>query len=241
MTHQNKTLRRWILLAAGLVLMAGGIVMGLRSSLKQKQPTEALPPEDLALAAANDLDRRNYRPLSGTLEALLADANYKSIPTQAHPLLGLAAPEFSLSQTDNTAISLAESLKKGPVVLVFYYGYHCDHCVSQLFALNKDIENFRSLGATVLAISADAIEETRERFRMYGAFDFPVLSDPSNSVAAKYGTYAPAVKAGEDGNLMHGTFVINKNGHVVWANRGDGPFTENRTLLVEIKKATTTR
>jgi peroxiredoxin len=92
-----------------------------------------------------------------------------------------------------------------------------------------------------LAISADPVEETQERFRMYGTFDFPVLSDPSNSVATQYGTYMPAVKAGEDGNLMHGTFVINKNGHVVWANRGDGPFTENRTLLVEIKKATTTR
>lgn len=237
MTLPNNASRRWILLAAGLALMAAGMLVGTRFMTRQRHDADP-PPKDLAHEATIDLERRNYRPLSGSLDALLADTTYKSIPTQSHPLLGMAAPEFSLTQTDNTTVSLAESLKKGPVVLVFYYGYHCDHCVSQLFALNKDIENFRSLGATVLAISADPIEETRERFRMYGAFDFPVLSDPSNSVAAKYGTYAPTVKAGEVGNLMHGTFVIDKKGHVIWANRGDGPFTENRTLLVELSNAT---
>jgi hypothetical protein len=35
---------------------------------------------------------------------------------------------------------------------------------------------------------------------------------------------------------MHGTYVIDRQGRVVWANRGDGPFTENRTLLKEVYK-----
>ncbi|MBY0461403.1 MAG: peroxiredoxin family protein, partial [Gemmataceae bacterium] len=65
---------------------------------------------------------------------------------------------------------------------------------------------------------------------------FPVLSDPSNAVATKYGTYTPSAKPGEDGDLLHGTFVIDRKGRVVWANRGDGPFTENHTLLVELHR-----
>lgn len=225
---------RRLAVAVGLTCLLAGAAVAV-SLLYDRHPPEPAQP-DLAQEVQADLDRRNYKPLSEPLAALLADPTYKPIPTQAHPLLGQPAPHFSLADTDGKAVSLSERLKGGPVVLVFYYGYHCNHCVSQLFALNKDIEKFRELGATVLAVSADPSDQTRERFKQYGAFDFPVLSDPSNTVAAKYGTYTPSTKAGEDGDMLHGTFVIDREGRVVWANRGDGPFTENRTLLTEISK-----
>jgi peroxiredoxin len=225
---------RRLAVAVGLTCLLAGAAVAV-SLLYDRQPPGLTQP-NLAQEAQADLDRRNYKPLSGPLEALLADATYKPIPTQAHPLLGQPAPDFTLSDTDGKPVSLSEKLKDGPVVLVFYYGYHCNHCVSQLFALNKDIEKFRELGVTVLAISADPSEQTRERFKQYGAFGFPVLSDPSNAVATKYGTYTPSAKQGEDGDLLHGTFVIDHSGRVVWANRGDGPFTENRTLLVVVNQ-----
>jgi peroxiredoxin len=225
--------RRFLAVLAAGCLLAG---TALAAGLLRERPRPAPEPPDLAKEAQADLDRRNYKPLSEPLTALLADPAYKPIPTQAHPLLGQPAPDFSLPDTDGKRVSLAESLKSGPVVLVFYYGYHCNHCVSQLFALNKDIDKLRELGATVLTVSADPSDQTRERFKQYGAFGFPVLSDPSNAVAAKYGTYTPSAKQGEDGDLLHGTFVIDRAGRVVWANRGDGPFTENRTLLLEIHR-----
>jgi peroxiredoxin Q/BCP len=132
--------------------------------------------------------------------------------------------------------SLALRLKEGPIVLVFYYGYHCDHCVSQLFALDKDLGKFHELGVQVVAISADPPELTRERSKQYGAFGFPVLSDRGNKVAQKYETYIPNPAAGKEGDLLHGTFVLARNGQVAWVNRGDGPFTENRSLLHEIAR-----
>lgn len=225
---------RWTVPAVGGCCLVTGIMLAVSLMRDRHPPSPAQP--DLAQEAQADLDRRNYKPLSEPLDALLADPTYKPIPTQAHPLLGRRAPDFSLSDTDGNPVSLSEKLKSGPVVLVFYYGYHCNHCVSQLFALNKDIEKFRELGATVLSISADPSDQTRERFKQYGAFGFPVLSDPSNAVAAKYGTYTPSVKPGEDGDLLHGTFVIDCEGRVLWANRGDEPFTENRTLMVELQR-----
>jgi thioredoxin-dependent peroxiredoxin len=121
-------------------------------------------------------------------------------------------------------------------VLVFYYGYHCNHCVSQLFALDKDLEKFRELGVQVVAVSADPSELTRERFKQYGAFGFPVLADPGNKIAEKYETYTPGPAAGKDGDLLHGTFIITRQGKIVWMNRGEGPFTENRTLLHEVAR-----
>ncbi len=228
--------RKRALWGAGLGL--GMLVAGVVLVVSFVRPTRSTPPErDLAEEAREDLERRNYRPLSGPLEALLTAPGYKPVPTQAHALLGQPAPDFTLAAVDGESWSLSQALKEGPVVLVFYYGYHCDHCVSQLFGLHEDVEKFRELGAKVVAVSADAPELTRERFQKYGPFAFPVLSDPDNRVAAKYGTYALSKKAGEAGDLMHGTFVIDRRGRVVWTNRGDGPFVENRTLLMEVYRS----
>jgi peroxiredoxin len=128
-------------------------------------------------------------------------------------------------------------LKNGPVILVFYYGYYCNHCVSQLFALDKDLEKFRELGVTVVAVSADSPERTRERFKQYGSFSFPVLSDPGNKVAEQFETYVRNVKDGKGGDQLHGTFVITRKGAIAWTHRGDGPFTGNRTLLIEAARS----
>lgn len=196
-------------------------------------PTGPAAEPDLAHAARDDLQRRQFQPLSGPLEALIADPAYQPIPTQTHPLLLQPAPDFTLADVGGKPWSLAPALRDGPVVLVFYYGYHCNHCVSQLFALDKDIARFRELGVTVVAVSADPPELTRARFEQYGAFAFPVLSDPGNKVAEKYSTFTPNPVAGEEGDLLHGTFLISRPGVIVWANRGEGPFTENRTLLCE--------
>ncbi len=157
------------------------------------------PIRDLAKEAKEDLDRRNFRPLSAPLAALLADAKYEPIPTQAHKLLLQAAPDFTLPDVTGKEFSLAKELNDGPVVLVFYYGYHCNHCVSQLFALDKDLAKFRELGVRVVAISADPAELTRERFKQYGAFGFPVLADRGNKIAEKYETFVASAKPGQEG------------------------------------------
>ena len=218
------------------VLMLVGVgFLGL-SAYRAFYPTAARGERNLAEEAEKDLENRKYKPLSGSLDKLLHDPAYKLIPTQAPRLLGEQATDFTLDEVKGQPWSLAKTQSEGPVVVVFYYGYNCDHCVSQLFGLNKDIDKFRELGARVVAISADPTETTKERFAKYGAFAFPVLSDPGNKVAQAYGVYHPNPKGGE-GDLMHGTFVVDRKGKIIWINTGDGPFTENQTLLVEIARA----
>jgi thioredoxin-dependent peroxiredoxin len=222
------------------MVVIGLIIVGLGAFYLNRHATAPVLPlphkRDLAQEARDDLEHRHFRPLSAPLAVLLADSKYEPIPTQAHSLLLQRAPDFTLRDVSGKEVSLANELQEGPVVLIFYYGYHCDHCVSQLFALDKDQAKFRELGAKVLAISADPVELTRERFKKYGAFGFPVLADPGNKVAEKYETYVPSAKAGQEGDLLHGTFVISRQGRIVWTNRGEGPFTENRSLLHEIAR-----
>lgn len=233
--ERNSRLTHSLLLQVAMFIFVGGVLAF--SAIRHAPASKAEPEPDLAAQANQDLERRKFRTLSAPLETLLNDPAYKPVPTQAHPLLGEPAPAFTLSDTNDKPVRLGDLLGQAPVVLVFYYGYACDHCVSQLFAINKDLDRFRELDATVLAVSADPPELTRKRFKQFGAFSFPVLSDHGHAVAAKYGTYIPNPKPGEDGDMVHGTFVIGRNGRILWANRGDEPFIENRTLLVELARA----
>ncbi|QJW93133.1 peroxiredoxin family protein [Frigoriglobus tundricola] len=191
------------------------------------------PAPNVAAEAADYLRAQNADPLSGDLHALLTDPAKKSVPSEAHALRNQPAPTFALTGADDKRVELEGLLARGPVVLVFYYGYSCDHCVAQLFGIDKDLRYFTELGATVVAVSPDAPERTRTRYAEYGKFDFPVLSDPDRAVAGKYGVFRPA--AGEFPKWQaHGTFVIGRDRTVRWVNTGTEPFTDNVTLLREL-------
>jgi peroxiredoxin len=144
--------------------------------------------------------------------------------------VGKAAPEFELSDSDGRKISLRDLRRKGTVIVVFYYGYFCSHCVAQLFGLERDLATFTKEGAQVVALSPDPATETASKFRKYGRFHFPVLSDPDNRVAELYGIYtSPSAKQGED--RKHGTFLIDRDGRIRWAYAGYQPFIDNEALL----------
>jgi peroxiredoxin len=195
------------------------------------------PGTDLAGEVRAYLRERGVRPLSEPLQKLLSDAAGHDVPTQPHPLLGKKAPDFELEDPHGDKHTLRSYLNRGPVVLVFYYGYYCNHCVSQLFALDKDWPYFHELGAEVVALSPDPPADTRQRFRRYGEFKFPVLSDPKNAVAQCYGVFQPA-ESGKAENLDHATFVIDRDGTVRWAQRGDEPFTDDLALIREVARLT---
>src|SRR5207249_2560128 len=110
-------------------------------------------PHDIASEARALLRQQNQEPLSDSLAQVLADAEKTHFPSYDHPLVGKPAPDFTRPDVDGRPWSLKQALAKGPVVIVFYYGYYCDHCVSQLFGVQEDYHYFRELGAEVVALS----------------------------------------------------------------------------------------
>ncbi|MBS0206452.1 MAG: redoxin domain-containing protein [Planctomycetes bacterium] len=194
-----------------------------------------VPTGHLANDARAYLRSEKSRPLVQPLHEILKDTAFKPQESQDLPLLGQPAPKFELSDDQGTIVSLQGTLKDAPVVLVFYYGYHCNHCVGQLFGLNEDLRRFVELGTQVVAISADPPELTAKRFAEYGRFDFPVLSDPDNKVAQAYGVFQPEAD-GKPEVKKHGTFVIDSDGTVLWCNVGNKPFLDNQTLLTVIAR-----
>lgn len=224
-------------LTRGVVALAAvGLVWLSAAESPPPASTAAPPPErDVRKEAQDYLRVRKVQKLPGSLAELLAKPEKFLVKTQSHPLLGKAAPNFQMLDHEQKPWRLSTHLENGPVVLIFYFGYHCDHCVSQLFAVNEDMELFRELGAQVVAVSADAPSDTQARFKQYGAFNFPVLSDPGYKVAQAYGMLEPP-KGKEVMTLLHGTFVIDRDGVVRWCQFGDEPFTGNRTLLYEVAR-----
>ncbi|HEV3257760.1 MAG TPA: peroxiredoxin family protein [Gemmataceae bacterium] len=180
-------------------------------------------------------DDRRSAPANEWLRELADPRATFVVETQTHPLLHRAAPDFTLEDHRGQPWRLQGQLDAGPVVLVFYLGYACNACVHDLFELNADLDRFHSLGAEVVAVSADKRRLTRQQFEKYGAFGFPVLSDPGHVVALSYGTFRPAKGPGPE-ELLHGTFIIARDGQVHWVSHGDTPFRNDKALLYEVAR-----
>jgi peroxiredoxin len=116
---------------------------------------------------------------------------------------GIQAPLFSLPTVQGSTVSLAEALKKGPVVLVFFK-VSCPVCQFSLPFLERVYQSNRDGNITVLGISQDDAAKTKAFMREYGV-TFPVALDDPNGypVSSAYGlTNVPTI------------FYLSQNGEV---------------------------
>lgn len=95
------------------------------------------------------------------------------------------APDFELNDPSGKTFKLSEALKKGPVILAFYRGGWCPFCNKQLHDLQAHLDQFKKLGAELVAISPQSPEKT-EWTETKNQLTFTVLSDPGGVVAKKY-------------------------------------------------------
>lgn len=125
--------------------------------------------------------------------------------------VGDVAPDFTLQGTGEKSYSLS-SFRGQPVVLVFYPGDDTPVCTKQLNSYNNELSAFESVGAQVLAISAQDLA-SHEQFASKHGFQFPLLSDTDKTVAGLYGTVGPL------GFPRRSVFVIDGQGVVRYAHR----------------------
>lgn len=143
------------------------------------------------------------------------------------------APDFTLPKAEGGPISLKD-YRGRPVLLVFYLGHGCIHCLDQLNAIAPLSAEFKAAGIEVLAISADsveALEKTQAKARTQGGFPFPLVADSSRDVFRKYRAYD-----GFEGAPLHGVFLVDGGGMIRWQDIGYEPFTEVQFLLKESRR-----
>ncbi|GAA0503340.1 putative peroxidoxin BcpB [Paractinoplanes deccanensis] len=99
---------------------------------------------------------------------------------------GDVVDDFELPDQDGVPRRLSTLLADGPVVLFFYPAALSTGCTAEACTFRDLAAEFRDAGAQRVGISRDAVEKQKQ-FSDKHAFDYPLLSDPENSVAAKLG------------------------------------------------------
>jgi len=110
-------------------------------------------------------------------------------PALAALAVGAAAPDFSAQASlggKEFDFSLADALKKGPVVLYFYPAAFTKGCTIEAHEFAEATSQFAALGATVIGVSHDSIG-TLDKFSVSECRSkFPVAADPDETVIKSY-------------------------------------------------------
>jgi peroxiredoxin len=103
--------------------------------------------------------------------------------------IGDRAPDFTATAALGGKVyqySLADALKKGPVVLYFFPAAYSEGCSVEAHYFAEAIPQFQALGATVIGVSGDDID-TLSKFSVQACQGkFPVASDEKQAVMKSY-------------------------------------------------------
>jgi peroxiredoxin Q/BCP len=101
--------------------------------------------------------------------------------------VGAKAPAFRVNDHEGNARTLDELRGKGWLALAFFPKAMTSGCTKEVCSLRDSLKDLESLGIAVTAISLDDVN-SQKNFHEQQKLNFPLLSDPDGSVAAKYGT-----------------------------------------------------
>ena len=128
---------------------------------------------------------------------------------------GDVAPDFTLPDQFGHPVSLAQQLKKGPLVLLFVRGGWSPFCEITMRAYDRSRPLLRGAGGDVLAISPQAPAQNLATAEA-NWLSLPVLSDRGGEVARRYGLMRPVDDEHRELFLRLGHDIPRLNGIESW-------------------------
>lgn len=128
-----------------------------------------------------------------------------------------SAPSAIVTKRDGTQIDLASQWEKQKVVVVFYRGGWCPHCVKQLTELQTNQRQFADAGAILVGITSDSVEDVNKTRDKLG-LNFELYSDPTLAVISKWG-----VEDVGQNIARPAVFVVEPGGTVTYRKIGKSP------------------
>jgi peroxiredoxin len=116
------------------------------------------------------------------------------------------------------------------VLMIFYLGEECVHCMEQLTEVVKRETDLNQLDVDVLAVSSAPPEKNAGSERL-GELPFRLVSDTNFENARRFRSYDDFEEI-----ELHSTILIDRKGRVYWARNGGDAFMDFDFLLKEIRR-----
>ena len=161
-----------------------------------------------------------------------------ALPSLAALPNGTAAPDFTAQAAlggKEFSFSLADALKKGPVVLYFYPAAFTKGCTIEAHEFADATDDFKALGATVIGVSHDPIA-TLDKFSVEACHSkFAVAADADQTIEKAYDAVLPS----KPQYANRTSFVITPDGKIAYSytDLDPGKHIENTMNAVKAWKA----
>jgi peroxiredoxin len=126
---------------------------------------------------------------------------------------GDRAPEFDLEETNDRRVRLSDFAGRRNVLLVFHPFAFTPVCEEEALDLQENLDSFRNAQTEVVFVSCDSAAARQAWRRQLGA-EYVFASEvwQHGAAARAYGVFDE-----ESGAAVRGTFLIDKQGIVIWS------------------------
>lgn len=184
-----------------------------------------LPPVDLARATGISAAPRETTPAPQRDYARTRLEGYGPEKWEPYP-----APALEVSDGTGQPVRLSDYLGKN-VILVFYLGAECPHCMEQLQSLAAKKKQWEKLDTVVLAVSSAKVDPEAAAIKSLDGAAVRLLSDEAHTNARRFRSYDDFEEI-----ELHSTTLIDKQGRAYWARFGGDPFTDLAFLEKQLKR-----
>lgn len=143
----------------------------------------------------------------------------------------LQAPELILKDHEGVSHDLRSREGKWTLV-IFFLGHGCVHCTEQLRLFSPLMPRFADLGLETWAVSTDSVSDLNLTLGGREPDDPPlpflVLSDEKQAGFETWHCHDAFLK-----KAMHGTFLVNPKGAIVWSDISHEPYSQPEFLVEE--------
>jgi peroxiredoxin len=156
-------------------------------------------------------------------------------PAIAALQVGASAPDFTAQASlggKEFSFSLAEALKKGPVVLYFYPAAFTPGCTVEAHDFAEAMPQYAALGTTVIGVSHDKIDKLDKFSLTECRSKFPVAADPDETVIKSY----DAVLAAHPDYANRTSYVIAPDHSIMLSYTDMNPDKHVELTLAAVKK-----
>jgi peroxiredoxin len=129
--------------------------------------------------------------------------------------------------------TLADALKKGPVVVYFFPAAHTKGCNLEAHLFSEAIDDFRAEGATVIGVTAGNTHELADfsQETEHCGGKFAVAADEGAKIAARY----DAILAAKPEWASRTSYVVGRDGRIAFAYSEPNPGQHVAQTLAAVK------